>query len=133
MRTDFKDLPKLYVTPLGVFSVLNDLVRLTKIPRWILKRRCTTTKTAFKDWYILDDNTPIMEEDTCKGCSLVDNLLFKEGCWLDRVIHTHHEDLTDDDIIRYFHKGSEYTTTYSDWINGIRLHTNGDKNDADSK
>lgn len=117
-------LGKLYITPLGIFSVLKDLEKATGVHRRTLIRRFRSTKEVYEDWFVIDNESPLTDEDLCEHCDMADNLLFAEGCWLEHVGHEHDTKLSDNDKIVYLFKGSPYQVTYNMWKQGDRPHLN---------
>jgi hypothetical protein len=130
----YSDLKRLYITPLGIFRSMDDLSKVVDLQRRTLYRRFKDNREAFKDWFIIrddDDTLPPLGEDLCKQCDDIDDELFAEDCWLDRVAHSHGTKLGANDTIVYLYKGEPYKITYSSWQLGARPHliNSGEKND----
>jgi hypothetical protein len=49
----------------------------------------------------------------------IDNLIFKEGCWLLKVYDILEPKLT---MFKYMFEGSEHEVSLTDWESGIRPH-----------
>lgn len=121
--TDYlNSLGRLYCTPMGPFATLKEVEELTGVYRKTLLRRFYSRSDNFTDWYIIDGNTEITPSEDCTQCDTIDDLVFKDGCWLCRVSHKHGTELTDSTVFTYLYGGSGYACSVGNWKNGMRPH-----------
>lgn len=115
-------LGRLYCTPMGPYASLKEVEELTGVWRKTLLRRFANKADNFADWYIIDGDTEITPSEDCPQCDYVDDLIFKDNCWLCRVSHNHGDPLTDSTIFTYLYGGEGYACSVGNWINGMRPH-----------
>lgn len=115
-------LGKLYCTPMGPFESLKEVETLTGVYRKTLLRRFASKREVFSDWYIIDGTTEITPSEDCSQCDAIDDLIFKENCWLCRVHHTHGVETTDSTVFTYLYQGCGYASSIGNWNLGIRPH-----------
>lgn len=119
---------KLYVTPMGTFEILKRLEEFSGNYRKTLLRRFQSHRKSLRGWYVIVGDTPLQHEELCTQCDDLDNLLFAENCWLDKVVHNcdaphdHDTPLKGDSIISYLYKGVPYSVAYGDWMNNRKPH-----------
>ena len=113
---------RLYCTPMGPFDTLKEVEALTGVYRKTLLRRFASKTDNFSDWYIIDGATEITPSEDCDQCDMIDDLIFKEGCWLCHVSHKHGTELTDNTLFTYLYGGAGYACLLGNWLNGMRPH-----------
>ena len=130
---------RLYNTPIGPFPKLVDVAEMYGMFKSNVSRRYTSQTDPNTPWYIIEnpsedqcdqaiDNVNEMfmakyeAEDHCGLCNAVDDMIFKEGCWLLKVIHEHGTTNIDNVIISYTYRRKDYRVTYLGWIAGERPH-----------
>lgn len=134
---------KVYVTPDGYFPRMRDLSTIFGNYRNdVDRRRMKRTGPEFAGWYVIED--PTLEDvekalqnvndlyvwsnypsDHCGLCNALDDIFFKEGCWLVSTTHDCTEDDTqkvDDIEITYSYGGIDYTVNMFDWLLGANPH-----------
>lgn len=137
---DGKDQPKsikrVFVTPEGYFPRMADITRIYgRSRREVEDRRIRNPRPRFTDWYIIRKPTvedvekalenvnrlyveKFYESDHSPIANHIDDLLFKEHCWLLEVTNPSPTNL----LIEYAFNGDDYTVTYTDWLKGVRPH-----------
>ena len=115
-------LGRLYCTPMGPYDTLKEVEELTGVYRKTLLRRFASKTENFADWYIIDGSTEITPSEDCSQCDEIDDLVFKEGCWLCGVSHCHGTALTPDTLFTYLYGSVGYACTIGNWLNGQRPH-----------
>lgn len=122
---------KIYMTPLGPFEQFRHTARIFGICVKSLSRRLQSKHPKYKDWYVIEGDIPdslrdevYYEEDTCQTCNRIDDLLFKEKCWLLKVDHDHKNQRNKDVTVFYEYLGVINTVNYKAWMAGERPHLN---------
>lgn len=118
---------KIYVTPHGTYEVLRKLEQDTNNYRKTLLRRFKSKRKSLSGWYVISGDLPLQPDELCLHCDAVDDMLFREDCWLDRVEHDHDTGIPGDAIIKYLYKGVEHQETFSRWKAGYRPHLTKEK------
>lgn len=113
---------KLYCTPMGAFETLKEVEAITGGYRKTLLRHFYSKADNYEDWYIIDGTTEISPSEDCNQCDYIDDLIFKENCWLCKVSHKHGTELTDHVIFQYLYGGIGYACSLGNWNNGLRPH-----------
>ena len=119
---------RLWVTPYGTFSTLQEVEQITGDYRKTILRRFYSTKSKFDDWYIIDCDSELFNVEKCQGCDTIDDMIFLEDekNWLHRVYHRHLGAITDDTMFEYLHSGVLYKVSLKDWQSGVRPHKQED-------
>lgn len=115
---------KLYVTPFKTYEVLKQLEEDTGLWRKTILRRFKSKRKYLAGWYVITGDLPLQPDELCLTCDAIDDLLFAEDCWLDRVVHGHDTPITEESTIEYLFKGQPFKVTYGDWLRNVRPHLN---------
>ena len=115
-------LGKLWVTPEGPFATLSEVEEVTGLHRKTLLRRFKSKRVQFTDWYIISGSTELTESEVCEQCDELDDILFKEGCWLCNVEHTHGTPIEGNTKFIYLFEGLRYESTLDEWNSGLKYH-----------
>lgn len=116
---------RLIVTPKGPFCTLAEAALATGNYKTTVTRRCESNKPIYQNWYYLEGIKGINIAEECEYCDQLDDMLFKEGCWLENVEdHLHTTPILGSSTINYLFKGHHYQITLNDWVLGHRPHTN---------
>ena len=104
-------------TPYGVFSSMAECSRVLNIHYETVRNRLSSKHQP--EWVVvtseaLEGVLELAEDEW-------DDILFKEGCWLDKVERVLEPERA---IIHYLYKGKEYTCSSVDWVNGHCPHLN---------
>ena len=142
-----KVIQRIFVTPDGYFPRMKDLtVIFGRCKRETYFRRIKHKGSKYVDWYVIENPTVedvekafmevnryyiqhFKESDVCPICNSIDELLFKENCWLVRTTHECSEPsktpakvMIEQTNVTYSYGGTEYTVTLSQLLDGVRLH-----------
>ena len=116
---------RLIVTPKGPFCTLAEAALATDSYKTTVVRRCESSKTIYQNWYFLNGISGINIAEECSYCDQLDDMLFRENCWLENVEdHLHTTPILGKSTINYLFKGLHYKITLDDWLSGCRPHTN---------
>lgn len=113
---------KIYVSPYGVHEVLKELEKVSGEYRKTILRRFQSKRKYLEGWYVITGDLEPQPDELCLHCDEIDDMLFKEDCWLERVNHNHSDPIKGTDIMTYRYKGVEYTEMVSRWKAGYRPH-----------
>lgn len=138
---------RLFNTPSGIFPKLVDVATKYNMFKSNIHRRYINPSKNFKEWFVIHnptkeqsqeavDNVNAMytakyeEEDNCPVCNEIDDLIFKEGCWLLKVAHNHEDPDKNKAVIHYTFRKDDYRVPYPEWVKGSRPHLNETKNNV---
>ena len=140
-KIQHKDIQWIYITPLGLIPRSRDIATLLGVVKQTVNHRVGYIDPKYKDWGIIHNpkrcqidsatrnvnnlyTKHFYEQDSCSLCNAIDDLLFKEDCWLVDTTHTcgkcvqHMKDIQ----ITYSYKGADYQVTLLGWYCGNRPH-----------
>lgn len=137
---------KLYMTPLGPFRSWKQILDVYDLHPMTLSRRIKSDSPIYRMWFPIKgqispevlkvadeiETTLQVTEDTCPHCTAIDDLLFKEQCWLIRTTHDHMFPTPDEDnkelselndvTVYYSYAGVDYMVQLNEWLEGVRPH-----------
>lgn len=112
---------RIYMTSLGPFDSIKAIIDATGRTRMTIGRWYGFTDKKL-EWYIIDSiDTPLQPDELCEACDTIDDLFFKEKCWVVYVQHEHHTKSCDT-VVTYCYDGEDYKVNLTDWSEGIRPH-----------
>ena len=109
-----------YDTPYGAGSY-SWILKKADIHPNTLKRRCESKK--YPDWRIIKATDTATMEDLCPVNAAIDDMIFKENCWLVKVERDVKDvEVDPNTVIHYEFAMKSYAITLNDWENGLRPH-----------
>lgn len=132
-----------YATPFGLIPRVRDVMKLGNLPQRTVIDRAKNPNVKYASWYKIAKPTPaelkeaianvnnlyirhFSKQDHCEICNALDDVLFKEDCWL---VDTRHECGKEDvDIVdvtfgfTYAYGGIDYKVNIDEWLEGFSPH-----------
>lgn len=112
--TQNKLLGKIYMTPRGPYSVLKQVELDFDMYRKTILQRFKSKRPNLAEWYVIEGNTELQVDETCKFCDEVDDFLFERDCWMTKIGHEHGTPIENNDIIEYLFKGRHHRVLFKD-------------------
>lgn len=112
----------LVITPEGPFEGVRRACRELHLHKTTLLRRLESER--YPGWYAITTDLPLQPDETCLTCTVIDNLMFREGLWVIAINHEHSDTHLDTGCIsiKYSYQGVDYETTLESWLNETSPH-----------